>query len=111
MSTDYNYNRFTPLDNTGDAYNVFRSAYKNIRFAMPTVGTEVITEPDMANFAGLAFRIYGDESLWRALLAFNGCQDPIQDLWPGMVLKYPSKSALIAYLNAQTQAQRTTITI
>lgn len=110
-SSDYDYTRFTPLDNTGTAYNFLRSAYKNIRFAMPAVQSITITDADIGNLAGLAYRYYSDVSLWRMILAFNGLQDPIQDMWPGQVLKLPSKSDVIQYLNAQLQTQQNTFTI
>lgn len=99
--TDFDYSRYTPLDNTFDNYDVFKSAFKNIRFALPFTGTLVISEADIANLAGLSFRIYGKTSLWRLLLAYNGMQDPIQDMWPGQVLRYPSLAAIITYVNEQ----------
>jgi len=111
ISTDYDYTRFTPLDNTGEQYNVFQSAYKNIRFALSTAKTLTVTEPDIGNLAGIAHREYGDTSLWRMILAFNGLNDPIQDMWPGQVLNLPSKSAVIAYLNEQIHTQQDTFTI
>ena len=109
--TDYDYSRFTPLDNTLNQYDVFRSAYKNIRFALPTTQTIQINESDIANLAGLAFRFYGDTSLWRMILAYNGLQDPIQDMWAGQILNLPSKSAVIAYLNEQTHTKQETMVI
>lgn len=111
VSTDYDYTRFTPLDNTGESYDFLRSSYKNIRFALPTAQTITVTEPDIANLAGLAYRVYGDTSLWRMILAFNGLNDPIQDMWPGQVLNLPSKPAIIAYLNEQTHTKQQTFTI
>jgi hypothetical protein len=110
-STDYDYNRFTPLDNTGRQYDIFKSAFKNIRFAIPAVQSIVVTEPDIGNLAGLAFRYYSDVSMWRVILAFNGLQDPIQDMWPGQVLKLPAKTDVIQYLNAQLQTQSPAFTI
>jgi len=111
VSSDYDYSRFTPLDNTGKAYDVFRSAYKNIRFALPAVQSIVVTDPDIGNLVGIAFRVYGDVSLWRMIMAYNGMQDPIQDMYPGQVLKFPAKSSVIQYLNSQLQSQQPTITI
>lgn len=111
VSTDYDYSRFTPLDNTGTAYNIFRSGFKNIRFALPVTQTLQIDESDIGNLAGLAFRIYGDTSLWRMILAYNGLNDPIQDMWPGMILQLPSKVAVISYINEQLRTQQQVITI
>jgi hypothetical protein len=111
VSTDYDYTRFTELDNTGEQYDLFKSAYKNIRFALPTVQTITVKDPDIGNLAGLAFRIYGDVSMWRMILAFNGLQDPIQDMWAGQILNLPAKSAVIAYLNEQLHSKQQTFTI
>lgn len=111
VSSDYDYSRFTPLDNTGEQYNVFASAYKNIRFALSTTQTLTVKDSDVGNLAGIAFRIYGDVSMWRMILAFNGLNDPLQDMWPGQVLNLPSKAAVIAYLNEQIHSQQQTLTI
>lgn len=111
VSTDYDYTRFTKIDSSGESYDFLRSAYKNIRFALPTAQTLTVKEPDIGNLAGIAFRVYGDTSLWRMILAFNGLVDPIQDMWSGQVLNLPSKAAVIAYLNEQTQTQQETFTI
>ncbi len=109
--TDYDYGRYTPVDNTGREYSIFKSAFKNIRFALAYSSTYTITESDLANLVGIADKMYGDVSLWRVLLAFNGLQDPIQDIYPGLVLKIPSKSDIIAYISKQQNNQRPTIFI
>jgi hypothetical protein len=111
VSNDYDYTRFTPLDSSGEAYDQFKSAYKNIRFALPTVQTVTVKESDIGNLAGLAFRVYGDVSMWRMILAFNGLQDAIQDMWAGQILNLPAKAAVIAYLNEQLHSQQQTFTI
>lgn len=111
ISSDFDYTRFTPRDNTPDGWNLFRSAYKNIRFAIPIAQTLTVKESDIGNLAGIAFRTYGDVSLWRMILAYNGLQDPIQDMYPGQILNLPSKSSVISYLNAQLHSQQTTFLI
>lgn len=111
MANSYDYSSYTPIDNTGSAYSVFKSAYKNIRFALSTAQTYPVDESDMANLAGIAFRLYGDVSLWRMLLAFNGLQDQVQEVYPGLVLNCPNKSDVIAYLSSQHNNQSTTVTI
>lgn len=111
MNTNFDYKRYTALDNTLTQYSVFSSAYKNIRFAVPATQTMQIGEYDIGNLPGIAFRIYGDESLWRMIMAYNGMQDPIQDMWAGQILRYPSKSAVIAYLNSQTPTKPSTVVI
>lgn len=111
MSTDYDFSTNTPLDNTMTSYSVFKSGYKNIRFALSATSTYTIDESDMANLVGVAFRLYGDVSLWRALLSFNGIQDQLQEVYPGLLLKVPNKSDVIAYLSAQKASQSPTIII
>lgn len=111
VSSDYDYTRFTPIDNSGEQYDIFKSAYKNIRFALSTTQTLTVKESDIGNLAGIAFRIYGDVSMWRMILSFNGLIDPIQDMWAGQVLNLPSKAAVIAYLNEQLHSKQQTLTI
>lgn len=109
--TDFDYSRYTPLDNTFDNYDIFRSAYKNIRFAIPFTDTVTINQTDIANLAGLSFRVYGKTSLWRLILAYNGLQDPIQDMWAGQILKLPSLGSIISYLNEQLHSKQETFII
>ncbi len=98
---DYDYSQHTPIDTSSNSYSPFRSGYKNIRFALATATTLTITHADMANLVGIAFRLYGDVSLWYMLLAFNGIQDQVQEIYPGLVLSIPNKNDVIAYLAAQ----------
>ncbi len=111
VTSTYDYSRYTPFDSTGERRDIPKSAYKNIRFALPVDQTMQIGESDVSNLPGLAFRIYGDSSLWRLILAYNGMVDPVQDMWPGQVLNLPSKPAIIAYLNSQLKNQQQTVTI
>ncbi len=110
-NSDFDYSRYTPLDNTATSYSVFKSAFKNIRFALRTSSTVTVDESDMANLVGIAFRAYGDVSLWYMLLAFNGIQDQVQEVYPGLVLNLPSKPDVIAFLSSQQNNQSVTITI
>ena len=110
MANDYEFSRLTAPDNTGVA-SPFKSPYRNIRFAIPAASTFTVTEADMSNLAGIAFRVYGDTSLWYMLLAYNGLQDPIQDVYPGLVLNVPSKVGVIDYISAQQTTQSKTMVI
>jgi hypothetical protein len=107
---DYNYSRYTPLDNTG-YLDFFKSGYKNIRFNIVPIQQIQLTSSDAANLPGLAFRLYGDTSLWRALMAYNGLSDPISDIVVGIVLSVPSKADIIAYLSRQTNNKQNSLTI
>ncbi len=98
---DYNYNRYTPVDNTGTNQDVFRSAYKNIRFGVETTQQIQLTQEQAANLPGLAYQAYGDTSLFRALLAFNGLSDPISDVAVGLIFSIPTKADLNKYLTKQ----------
>jgi hypothetical protein len=101
MSTDYDYSKYTPLDSTGIDYDVFKSAYKNIRFALPTAQKHSVTDADMANLPGISYLYYGDVSLWRIILYFNGLTDALQDVYPGMTLNIAAKSDIINYVSKQ----------
>lgn len=111
MATDYDYSRYTPIDNTGSNYDIFRSAYKNIRFGLTTTTKMTISEADQANLPGLSYRLYGDTSLWRILLRFNGISDAIQDVYPGLVLNVPDKASIINYLSRQQANRQLTFNI
>src|ERR1700737_3337093 len=111
MSTDYDFSKYTPLDSTGTNYSVFRSAFKNIRFSLNAAQTYLVTESDMANLVGIAYRTYGDVSMWYMLLAFNGIQDQLQEVYPGLILNMPAKADVIAFLSAQQQAKNPTTII
>lgn len=101
--TDMNYGRYTPLDNTGTRRNFFRSAYKNIRFNVAATTTITLTEHHIANPAGLSEELYKDNGdMWRVILHFNGIKNPVQDLYPGRVLRIPSPSAVQAYFSKQS---------
>lgn len=107
---NYDFSKVTPIDNTG-LHSVFKSGYRNIRFALSPASTMTVTEADMSNLVGIAYRFYGDRSLWYMLLAYNGLQDPVQDVYPGLVLNMPSKSSVIAYLSAQQTTQTKALVI
>lgn len=107
---DYDLSRYTPLDNTG-YWDFFKSGYKNIRFNIVPIQQIQLTSSQAANLPGLAFQLYGDTSLWRALLAYNGLKDPISDIVVGLVLSVPSKADIIAYLSQQTNNKQNSLTI
>jgi len=108
---DYDWSAYTPLDSTGTNYDIFSSAYKNVRFNVQVQTQYTIKTKDIANFPGLAYTLYGDTSLWRALLAYNGLSDPISDLAIGMVINIPAKASLSAYLSQQSTNKQVTINI
>lgn len=108
---DNDWARYTPVDNTNDSYNVFQSAFKNIKFAVLANATYQVNEHDMANLPGIAFATYGDVSMWDCILRFNGLSDAIQDVYPGLVLNLPNKANVLAYLSSQQANTPVVITI
>lgn len=91
------YSEVTPvvqlLDNTYEI-DVLRSSYKNIRWSVKLDKFITIDAAYEANLPGLAFSYYGDQELWRAVLAYNGLSDPINDIVTGTVLAMPDRSSL-----------------
>ncbi len=111
VSTDFNWSSYTPLDSTGDNYDIFKSAYKNIRFAIQPQTQYQLTATDLANLPGLAYRFFGDVSLWRILMAYNGISDPMSEVGVGVILNIPARSDVIAYLSQQSGNSGQTLTI
>jgi hypothetical protein len=95
------YSEATPqtilLDGTRDI-DILDSPYVNIRFGASVDTIITITAKYEANLPGLAFDYYGDQRYWRALLAFNGMVDPINDIQVGVVLGLPNKNSLETFL-------------
>lgn len=109
-SGDYDYSRYTPFDNTG-YWDIFRSGFKNLRFNVQISQQIQLDATTAANLPGLAYSLYGDSSLWRVLLAFNGLTDPLSDVAVGIILQIPTKSQVIGYLSSQANNNPTTLTI
>lgn len=110
VSTDFNWSSYTPLDNTGQNYDLFKSAYKNIRFAIQPQTQYQLTATDLSNLPGLAYKFFGDVSLWRVLMAYNGISDPLSQVAVGMVLNIPARADVIAYLSKQSANSSQTLT-
>ncbi len=95
------YSEVTPvtqlLDKSFDL-DQLRSSYVNIRFEVALAEVITIDAAYQANLPGLAYDYYGDQSYWRAILAFNGLTDPINDITVGVRLGMPDASSLNAYL-------------
>ena len=99
------------MDNTYDL-DFVNSAYANIRFGVPVTQLITVSAKYVANLPGLAFDMYGTTDYWRAILAFNGLQDPISDIQVGTILGLPDDAGLQAFLAATASTnQNTTVTI
>jgi hypothetical protein len=111
VSTDFNWSSYTPLDSTGTNYDLFSSAYKNIAFGIQPNTQYQITKMDMANLPGLAYKFFGDVSLWRLILSYNGISDPLSEVAVGVVLNIPARADVIAYLSQQSANLSQSMTI
>lgn len=105
MAQDYTWSKYTPIDNTGDARSLWKSAYKNLRFSVPLQEIITLTEGQSANLPGLSYEKYGTVDFWRVLLHYNGLVDPIQDVYTGMSFRIPTQAGVIAWLSAQQNNQ------
>lgn len=98
-----NYSDLTPLTtllNNSTDLDILNSPFTNIRFGVMLDTLITVTAEYEANLPGLAFDYYGDQTYWRAILAFNGLVDPINDIQVGVVLGMPNKSSLEAFLSS-----------
>ncbi|QDH83673.1 hypothetical protein [Achromobacter phage Motura] len=111
MAQDYSWSKYTPVDNTGNNRSIFKSAYKNVRFALVPNRRITLDESQAANLPGLSHAEYGVWDFWEILLAYNGLQDPIQDVVAGMPFLLPTKASIISYLTRQQATNTTTLTI
>lgn len=94
------------------AVDYLQSPYTNIRFGVAIDTVITIDAKYEANLPGLAFDYYGDQVYWRAILAFNGLVDPVQDVQVGTVIGLPSKSSLEAFMTTnQSSVQQPVLTI
>lgn len=87
----------TLLDMTKDL-DVFNSSYVNLRFGVLPAQVITIDAKYQANLPGLAYDFYGDQKYWRAILAFNGLIDPINDITVGTRLGLPDPTSLDAFM-------------
>ena len=102
ISQTYDYRNLTPVASSGKSYDIFNSAMKNIRFHVPPSGVYTVRQHDLFSLPTIAELIYGDVSLWRVILAYNGLTGSLRDIVAGTVLKYPSKAAISSYLSRQS---------
>jgi hypothetical protein len=95
------YSTVTPvvklLDNTYDI-DIFNSRYANMRWSVVPDVLITIDSKYEANLPGLAFDYFGSQDYWRAILAFNGLNDPLNDICVGAVIGLPSRSSLDTFM-------------
>lgn len=108
---DYSWTKFSPLDNTGTQRSIFRSAYKNLRFVLDLQTIIVLNSTQSSNLPGLSYQLYKTVDFWRVLLAYNGLQDPIQDVFAGMRFRVPTKTSIVRWMSQQQDNQAPTMVI
>lgn len=101
----------TKLLNNGFDLDVIQSSYKNIRWAVVPDAIITIDAKYEANLPGLAHDYYGDQTVWRAILAFNGLNDPISDIIVGSVIGLPSRSSLDTYMAGSNKSLQTALVV
>ena len=87
------------------------SQYANMRFSGAVDKVITIDARYEANLPGLAFDYYADVEYWRAIMWFNGIQDPINDVCVGALIGLPNKSSLDAFFAAAAATINNTQTI
>lgn len=110
-TSGYSLTQFSKPDNTGRQISIFSSGYKNLRFALVPETRITLTQADIGNLPGLAYRLLGDKDFWRILLAYNGLHDPLQDIYAGQTLQVPTKRSIVQYLTAAKTNVAPTMTI
>lgn len=97
----YSWSKNSPIDSVGVQRSVFSSAFRNVRYALAFSKSYVLTQSDVANLPGLAYKEYGTVSAFHVLLAYNGMSDPLTDIYPGVRMRFFTKASLDAYLSEQ----------
>jgi hypothetical protein len=109
MSSRFNVANFMALTKDGQALSVFSAKFKNIRYNIPAERTLVLTVADEHNLPGIAAKYLGDKNLWWLLMEYNGLYDPIGEVLAGNILRIPSRTALIAYLETTPENSSTVV--
>jgi len=108
------YSTVTPLQtlyNGKTDIDILNSQYNNMRYSATIDKVITIDAKYEANLPGLAFDYYGDQAYWRAILYFNGLNDPLNDICVGAQIGLPNKSSLDAFFAATAATQNATLTI
>jgi hypothetical protein len=99
------------LEDNTQSLDFLRSAYVDLRYGAILETTVTIDSRYEANLPGLAFDYYGDQELWRAILAFNGLTDPLNDIIVGVQLRMPSQSSIDAYFATNSSNLNPTLSL
>lgn len=85
------------LADNSKSLDFLNSSYVDIRYGAKTETVITIDSRYEANLPGLAFDYYGDQEMWRVILAFNGLTDPINEVIVGVSLNMPSQASIDSY--------------
>lgn len=100
------YSQATPyerlLNNKVD-HSHLTSLYRNMRYQVAPTRSILIDSRYAYNLPGLAYDYYGDTSYWRAILAFNGLTDAVNDIKVGVQISLPAKADVDALLATSNQ--------
>ena len=110
MASLLSYSQCTPFDYKSQTYNIFKSKYKNLRYSLSPASVYKLQADDLANLPGLSFKLFGSTDYWRILLDYNGLYDPLNDLYPGLVLNVPSRSDLLTLLSSKDESIKKSFT-
>ena len=77
------------------------SSYINLKYGATTSTTLLVDSSYQSNLPGISYDFYGDTTFWRAILAYNGLNDPVSDICVGTTLILPDASSLAAFMAAQ----------
>jgi hypothetical protein len=99
--------RYMPLTSDGGDLDVFGYRLKNVRFNVPVEKEIILKASDAYNLPGIAYTYLGDASMWHILLDYNGLDDSVNDIVPGLKLRIPQRAALIAYMESNEDVQVT----
>ena len=95
--------KFLPRMSDGKGGDIFNANFRHIRNVQEQQRV-VIDAAYAHNLPGLAHEYLQDTGLWWALLMYNGLQDPINDVVPGITIRIPNRNQLLLLLEAQSES-------